>query len=55
MGREEADVYIHDSYLFVMLIVFVVLLHCLIHQVHCATRFCDPCSDVSELKLHTSS
>jgi len=42
MGREGADgVYIHDSKLFVMLIVFAVLLHHLIcHQVHCVMKFC---------------
>jgi len=55
--REGADgVYIHDSKLLVMLIVFAVLLHRLIyHQVHHTMRFCDPCSVVSEHKLHTSS
>ena len=57
MGREGADgVYIHDSKLLAMLIVFAVLLHCLIcHQVHCTMRFSDPSSDVSEHKLYTSS
>jgi len=57
MVREGTDgVYIHDSKLLAMFIVFAVLLHHLIcHQVHCVMRFCDPCSVVSEHKLHTSS